>query len=891
MTVSSHGSNAVYIRDVHISTMTGTKVISISVPILIKDEFAGIVIVNLEIEEELYEIMLYRYEKTDEIYLINKDRYMITPSRFMEDTFLKLQINSSEAKQCFTMLRTEHKSKHSKIEHYKNYRGKLVMGTHELIRNIDWCLLIEIDVEEAFAPVNKLVQLLSIFFIVLLGVSGILAFFIAKKMQNLTMNLETSQQRYKNLVNSIEGVVWEADAKTFQFQFVSQQAERILGYPLVDWLNQPTFWAEHIHPDDREWATTYCLNSVQKKQNHNFEYRMITADNRVIWLRDLVTVVIENDQTMKLYGVMFDITESKQMEIALQTLTETLETKVKQRTTELLLEIAERKQIEVELKQYRDNLEKLVRERTTKLQQANKQLQVKINEHKQAEKALRNSEEQFRKMFEDGPIGMVIVTSKLGFTKVNNAFCQMLGYTEAELLQLNVIDISYPEDILQNKELIQKALNAKIPFYQMEKRYLRKDQQLIWGDLTVSFFYNDKGEFTHLLGKVEDITERKQAEIALKLAKEKADSANRAKSEFLANMSHEIRTPMNAVIGFSDILASKITDKQHKKYLNSIQTAGKSLLTLINDILDLSKIEAGRLDIQYEPVNPQIIFTELQQIFSLKMAEKNLEFIVDIDKSLPSALFLDETRLRQVLLNLIGNAVKFTDSGYIKLCAKKMYVDDVHSKIDLILAVEDSGIGVLADQQKLIFESFRQQDGQSNRKYGGTGLGLAITKRLVKMMNGNIYVESSSGKGSRFEITLHEVEVAVSLPVVSQNISFESNDITFAKAKHTKKAVISQVATTEVNKLNPIEIANFPELQKQLKQEVVPLWKEAEQVIEMGRAANLATKMLELGNEYNISAFSNYGELLLESTKTFNIPHIQKALKDFLVLIQPIMEA
>ncbi|MDM8526202.1 ATP-binding protein [Desulfococcaceae bacterium HSG8] len=248
--------------------------------------------------------------------------------------------------------------------------------------------------------------------------------------------------------------------------------------------------------------------------------------------------------------------------------------------------------------------------------------------------------------------------------------------------------------------------------------------------------------------------------MALRYAKETAESANRAKSEFLANMSHEIRTPMNAILGFTDLLHAQVIDKKQKSYLESIQSSGKSLLILINDILDLSKIEAGKMELQREPVNLYSIINEIKHIFSLKISEKGLDFIIDIAEDIPRSLLLDEVRLRQILFNLVGNAVKFTDKGHIKLCAEKIYVKDDRSRVDLIMKVEDSGIGIARKSKENIFDAFKQQDSQNTRKYGGTGLGLAITKRLVEMMQGTISVEGKTGKGSIFSIILHNVDIA-----------------------------------------------------------------------------------------------------------------------------------
>jgi len=241
---------------------------------------------------------------------------------------------------------------------------------------------------------------------------------------------------------------------------------------------------------------------------------------------------------------------------------------------------------------------------------------------------------------------------------------------------------------------------------------------------------------------------------------EVADAANRSKSEFLANMSHEIRTPMNAILGFAEILRGMNSDPAQSQYLNSIQSSGKSLLGLINDILDMSKVEAGKLELEYTTIDAPAVFNDMQPIFAQKVDEKGIDFLLDLDEQLPPALILDETRLRQMLINLLGNAIKFTEKGHVRLSVQVENVRDGNSKIDLHFTVEDTGIGIPEDQQDKVFGAFEQTKGQSYTKFGGTGLGLAITKKLIEMMNGEVWIESEVDKGSAFHVRLQDVAVA-----------------------------------------------------------------------------------------------------------------------------------
>lgn len=262
----------------------------------------------------------------------------------------------------------------------------------------------------------------------------------------------------------------------------------------------------------------------------------------------------------------------------------------------------------------------------------------------------------------------------------------------------------------------------------------------------------------------------------LKLAKESAEMANIAKSEFLANMSHEIRTPMNAILGFSSLLQDLITDNRSKSYLNSISSSGETLMALINDILDLSKIEAGKMPIKYEVVNLLHLLQEVVNIFYLKAEEKSLDLILEINDYIPEIIIFDEVRLRQILFNLIGNAIKFTDRGYVKIIVKNSQnIDSYISNCGFSISIEDTGIGIIPHEIDRIFESFTQQDGQSTRKYGGTGLGLTITKKLVTMLNGNIKVESQVNIGSKF--TVEFSSVACSLLPLENVVTLTDNNL------------------------------------------------------------------------------------------------------------------
>jgi signal transduction histidine kinase/PAS domain-containing protein/response regulator of citrate/malate metabolism len=292
----------------------------------------------------------------------------------------------------------------------------------------------------------------------------------------------------------------------------------------------------------------------------------------------------------------------------------------------------------------------------------------------------------------------------------------------------------------------------------------------------------DADENLIFYGYLGQIDQLKASQIDALKAKEESEKANRAKTEFLSNISHEIRTPMNAILGFSELLTGNTKGPKYEAYLNGIISGGKNLLMIINDVLDLAKIESGNMQIQYTPTDINIMVKEFYHIYFQEAVKKGINFYIENDFKESDQILIDEVRMRQILFNLLGNAFKFTQSGSISLsihCEKNIE----EREASLIIKVEDTGIGIPKDQQRIIFESFKQQHGQSTRKYGGTGLGLTITRYFVEAMNGTIELESQEGKGSKFTIVFKKLLLSkASKPEVNPlietaNIVFEGQKV------------------------------------------------------------------------------------------------------------------
>lgn len=404
-----------------------------------------------------------------------------------------------------------------------------------------------------------------------------------------------------------------------------------------------------------------------------------------------------------------------------------------------------------------------------------------VTQRKKAVEALKESESKKLALLKIIPDLIFVFNKKCEFVDVYTDSPDSLVVPPYKLMGKKCYHIFPGGLCAQLEEKIAKAFETH-EIQTFEYRYKRDLVNYVIEEIRIIVSGEDE-----VLAIIRDITTQKKNELELKRAWEEAKEANRVKDAFVANISHEIRTPINAILGFGELLQSELTNPDHIQYIESIHASSKSLLNLINDLLDLSKIEAGRMTIREEPVNMRVLLSEIESIFSIKLVDKRLDFEIKFHENCPLSIQTDEMRVRQILINLVSNAIKFTQEGFVKVSVNAFnshFVDYVEY-VDLKIEVQDTGIGISKENLKQIFVAFQQQEQQDAKKYGGTGLGLTITKRLTELLNGTIEVSSKVGKGSRFTVILFNLEVSQSArqKLAGVDAVFKIGHVLFESAK------------------------------------------------------------------------------------------------------------
>jgi two-component system sensor histidine kinase/response regulator len=366
--------------------------------------------------------------------------------------------------------------------------------------------------------------------------------------------------------------------------------------------------------------------------------------------------------------------------------------------------------------------------------------------------SLEASDQRSRQLFDDAPIGMAVVSlDNERFKQVNARLTEMIGYSAEELLERTPIDLTHPDDLAETQRLV-RAMLAGTERCAVEKRYRRKDGQTLWATRTACIIRDKDGNPRDFLIMVEDITERKVVEDALHEAKKEADRANHAKSEFLSRMSHELRTPLNAILGFGQLLERQNPTKPQRARVEHIMSAGRHLLNLINEVLDISRIEAGHLQLSVEPVSVAEVLEEALDLMRPLAEERTMQLSVDARLDTDLHVLADRQRMKQVLLNLLTNAVKYTAvGGRVSVSLQQSNLAKTR------LVVTDTGAGIATEKLARLFTPFDRLDVEQSG-VEGTGLGLALCQRLMHAMGGDIGVDSTVGKGSAFWVELPAAE-------------------------------------------------------------------------------------------------------------------------------------
>ncbi|MBS2100654.1 PAS domain-containing protein [Carboxylicivirga linearis] len=709
------------------------------------------------------------------------------------------------------------------------------------------------------------------------------------------------------LINSLHGVPWRLDFKTTEFTFIGNQVENITSYKPEEWPNMQE-WAKAIHPDDSDYALNYCNNESLAGNDHIFEYRVIKKDGSIIWMRDVVKVVVdENNTPIELIGFMIDISDLKKTEKELSTVYKQLQQILKSTNTTLNI-VDENKNIiyhsneditklnqkchqyfcnlkeqcndcpllndNLNVKTFTRNLPNSSFQVTTypfiaeNGQKQIAEIRIDISERVRKEKQLKELMDKLEFSMNAGNISYFEYNFVSEMFNCNSVFTNMTGYDfNGKKVDKNwILSRIHPEDIELITEQVSKLQQDNLSDISVEFRLLTIKNIYIWVKFLGQF---SPKEYDNQIGILINITDSKELLNQLVIERNKSNIANELKSKFLANMSHEIRTPMNAIIGFTNLLSKHITEAPFSNYIHSIQSSGKLLLELINDLLDLEKINSGKLSFKIENTDISTLIQEIKQTFQLFAKEKGLQLIIDKQTDIPNTILIDALRIKQILINLINNALKFTEEGSVYV-QYAFYNNKNCQNGSLVIQVKDTGIGIDKDRQTRIFEPFIQEESNNNKEYKGTGLGLSIVQRLVNEMGGNITVDSKPSIGSNFIIRIPNISFTGELHnsnIIINNISSQPN----MELAVFKDYLISTNLTNE----------DKESINKMMIHTLIPIWKGLNELISINELQNFSKQLNNLLTFIKWEPLKNYSAKLNNAINAFDFEQLPKVISSF----------
>ena len=549
---------------------------------------------------------------------------------------------------------------------------------------------------------------------------------------SLELKLRRAEARYRMLVEQIPAVTFLAGLNNEVNElYISPQIEYLLGFTQREWLENPVLWYSQLHAEDRQRWHVEFGRTCATGEPFCSEYRFLAKNGQVVWIRgEAKFIKDEQGGLLYLQGVAFDITAIKHAELELRALADTL---------------AER-----------------IAERTASLEEASQQLTL-------SNSRLREGEARLRAILDTAADGIVTINSDGLIDEFNRASEQLFGYAAEEVIGKNISILMPPSYALEHDQYLAAYLRTgikKIIGIGREVVGLRKDGATFPMELAVSEVrLEGRRLFT---GVVRDITERKRTETALRDAKEQAESANQAKTEFLSRTSHELRTPLNAILGFAQIMEMGSPSPRQQRQLNQIVKGGRHLLNLINEVLDIARIEAGRVDLVLEPVPIGLLVQEVLDLVQALAVSANIGIQVHLAEFEARCVKADRQRLKQILLNLISNAIKYNrPQGCVTVACEQ------RTQGCLCITVSDTGAGIAPGKLGRLFTPFDRL-GAETSGIEGTGLGLTLSHQLAQAMGGFLGCTSTVGQGSTFFVELDEAQNQPQVPVAAGTAELSS---------------------------------------------------------------------------------------------------------------------